>query len=75
MPEIKNYPASMHVCSVDSHKERDYIIEIKLEVSTLKDTSVDDLIHDVESSINKERDIERKGTIIEMEVLETSVVY
>ena len=75
MPRIKIYPASMHVNSKDSHKERDYIITVKLEVSTLKDTLVDDLVHDIESLINKERDIGRGGSIIEMEVLEASVIF
>lgn len=75
MPKIKIYPASAHVCGVDSYKERDYTITTKLEVSVPKDMSIDEVVHQIESLINQGRDIKRKSMIIEVEVIETSVVY
>ena len=75
MPRIKIYPASMHVCSKDSYKERDYIIATRLKISVPKDMSIDDVVDNIESLINKKRDIERECGIIEMEVVEASVVY
>ncbi len=75
MPEIKNYPSSMCVNFKDSHKERDYIISIKLNVFVPKNMLIDEVVHNIESLIEKERDIEREGGIIEIEVVETSVVY
>jgi len=75
MPKIKIYPASMHVQSKDSHEERNYTITTKLEVSVPKDMSIDEVVHQIESFIEKERDIKREGGIIEVEVVETSVVY
>ena len=75
MPRIKIYPASMHVQSKDSHEERDYTITTKLEVSVPKDMLIDEVVHQIESLINQGRDIERKSMIIEVEVIETSVVY
>jgi len=75
MPKIKIYPASMHVQSKDSHEERDYTITTKLEVSVPKDMSIDEVVHQIESLINQGRDTERKSMIIEVEVIETSVVY
>ena len=75
MPRIKIYPASMHVCSEDSYEERGYIIAIKLNVSVPKNMLIDEVVHNIESFIKKERDIKREGGIIEVEVVETSVVY